>query len=176
MKNFFNSNKYIIEGLSNIVQVITVIVLVVITIWYANSTKQMADIMRDEFKISNRPYISINQFHTNLNGKNEAMEIIADIKNIGKIPGKLLKIETSLGGPKSLTENAEKNLLIYPNETVYQSLVIIARDTIYSKQSLKTKIFYTSSATDEKYCVEYNFAYSGNPLDSIGIKDSNICE
>lgn len=110
-----------IQTLMAIVQTFTVIVLVIVTIFYAGSTKNMADIMKKEFEQSNRPFIFVKDAILDP----EAKLIKVNLENIGKVPAKVYIVNLKINISDVESDHSRGNYsFIYPNEEVSVAFLI----------------------------------------------------
>lgn len=100
------------KGLDNQkITAISTFVLVLVTIWYAYSTFEMVNVMKSDFEISNRPYLSIKTMDQRIEG--EKLIYSYTLGNSGKIPA--IISHTKVDG-LSISKDDEK-ILTYTNES-----------------------------------------------------------
>ena len=175
---FFDKYEKTIQCFSNIIQAITVVILVIVTICYAKCTSEMSKIMEREFVVSNRPYITLTGREINpvVKPQGEVLEFSITISNEGKIPARISNLEVEVEGTKKLLEKFEKNYIINPNDEYEQAIVDMGMDTKNYKQQFRVKYEYYSAERNmpkDKYCIEYILDYPGNTTDKILISDSS---
>jgi hypothetical protein len=150
---FFEKHQFTIQGISNIVQALTVVILVVVTIFYAISTSSMAHTMRYELNTSQTPYLSIDKVDFEKVGEDLNLDIY--LKNSSDIPVYVDRIETNyfLGKGSTLYESIVASELA-ANETRRYSARMIG----YANESnpvLEVKTFYNNIRfPNQKLCHE----------------------
>ena len=153
-------------------QLIVVVILIFITIFYAFSTHKMASTMSEEFELSNRPFLAISEIISSLDNQGNLI-ISFRIKNVGKLPGEIFKFESAASMKKSQNES----FLIYPEMINMIPSFYITKDKLNEEGVINEKIYYTAPLTYDKiYCVEYNIKYWGDPNLPLAIINSTICE
>jgi len=146
-----------------------------ITGWYAFSTKSMLNIMKEDFDISNRPYLSVAIMDKRTDGSNLVYSI--SLTNSGKIPAiitdtviKAISVESK--DEKLLTHNINsptilnpgESTILNPGEFIKQDLVRITKEGINQQYKIKLTINYKSpSKSNAKYTTTYLYRYQGNP-------------
>lgn len=176
MEKFFTKRKYTIEGISNIIQATTVIILAIITFWYAYSTKKMVDVMQNEFNITNRPYISVEDSYNSLNNNQLTLGIV--LMNRGKVPAKITSFKSSVPGKIPETTKKEE-MIIFPLETKKRAIVVLYNDGINKSADLFFEISYYSNYdknNNTKYCTKYNYEYNGDPKSTLVLKSASECD
>lgn len=143
------------------IQAIATLALVAATGYYAYSTKEIVDITRNEFNISNRPYISVEDLNENYD-KDDGDKLILSfgISNRGKIPARITNFNTKTG---ILTSNDNAEMILSPGETKYKNNVILKKPGIQNNPlEFQVQIIYYSLADKNqinKYCIEYYFSH-----------------
>jgi len=152
----------------------TLIVLIIVTGFYAFSTERMADIMEEENRISNRPYLAIESIKTKPDADNKQIIFDFYIKNMGKTPGLITEINI-----QTLLESAEvdNQIILHPEEIKSVELFRGSEEYIKLHNNYSIKIKYRPfSNLKQKYCIEYNYYYQDVPEKELNIKDIKICD
>lgn len=173
---FFEEYNYTIQGISNIIQAATIIVLVLVTIWYAESTYKMYNVMRSDYELSNRPIFSIDRVDIIQEENKIIFKIV--VQNRGKVPAKIIKFEKSIPGIQVPIDGILGDPIIYPGEIRFLEIGSATGDKIFKKIDILIKIAYTNifDINGKTYCIDYYMNYEGDPNGNIKIIDSKICE
>lgn len=145
------------------VQVLSTVVLVVITIFYAVSTYRIADVTTKTFEATNRPYIYISKDGL----KREGTGFTLRLENSGRIPGVLEGIS---GNANQIPLESKGGLVIFPDTNQEAHFEF----NLDNAQSVEITIHYRSLNTDGKYYTKYTMISSKE----MGIKALEIvtCE
>lgn len=154
MIDFLNTN-------SGAIQAIMVIVLVSVTIWYAQSTKDMATLMHKEYKLHTRPFLLTRRDVDRMfqEGNSRVIQLRFHFVNTGNVPieyftEKLLLEKKSIKPPKVITT-------LFPNQdgslysNIYESKTSIGNGDGL-KGSIKV-IFWASETPEEKFYFQRDF-------------------
>jgi hypothetical protein len=99
----------------NKIQAVMIIVLVIITLWYAISTSSMVSIMKEDFDLNNRPWVYFKpmEFNTDM----EEIPVNLVLTNTGKVPaeGFVKNITYFLCG-EDYSFNEPIAFVLFPNE------------------------------------------------------------
>lgn len=161
------------------IQAIAMVILVAATIYYAFSARNMASVMEKEFDIANRPYLSVDGILKDI--KENEIRFTLVINNRGKIPA--LWNYSEFKSDDFINRPEESNMLINPTEirlkTITFTLNKKVKEVIQDYSESQFKIEYYSSFDIErknKYCIQYNFKYNGDPDEKVIIVGSEICD
>lgn len=104
---------------SSAIQAIMVIVLVLITIWYARSTKEMAKLMNKEYALNSMPMLSIGRdvdrdLKENV-ATNKMVQLIFHYFNLGRVPVRYYTRKVKLNKKSINPKKTESNL--FPQQT-----------------------------------------------------------
>lgn len=157
------------------VQVFITIILLLITFWYAYSTSDMVNIMKNEFSVSYRPYISIDGTKKEI--VDNALVLTFSSSNKGKVPARIASFNTEADGfPKAVDD---KEMVLHPGETKYKSNLTFKKEGIQNKPfNFQVRIYYYSLGDIEeknRYCIEYNFFHNPNK-EQIDIQEVFSCD
>src|SRR5271169_2120067 len=110
--DFLNSN-------SGAIQVILVLVLVSVTIWYAISTKTMAKIMAQQYTSSTQPYLyPAREIDRNFNPRdNTTIQLKFLFTNVGNVAAQYFVEELILAGTS--INPARVNTILFPQQKGY---------------------------------------------------------
>lgn len=161
--NFLNNN-------SGAIQAILVLVLVSVTIWYAKSTKSMANISQAQYITSTRPYlypaIEIERlFSIGYNPLNNySIQLKFLFTNVGSVPvnhyvDDIILNEASINTPR-------KDAILFPGQKSYFGSDILQSSTNIGqgdglKGSLKV-IFWSGDSDGIKYFFQRDFTLSAS--------------
>lgn len=156
--NFLNSN-------SGAIQAILVIVLVSVTIWYAISTKKMADLTNQQYVLSTKPFLYParevgRNFKPNYNPiNNTSVQLNYLFTNLGRVPVKFFVDEFTLDGESI---NPQKiDTIFFPNQKGYiTSKLYQSTNNIGEGDGLKgfiKVVFWANDTPAEKYFFQRNF-------------------
>lgn len=165
-----------IQVISTIVQAVMIIILVGVTLWYAVSTKTMTNIMSEEFKLSNRPYVSMASYRWKEKDEGEYL-LQAILKNHGKIPAIIFYSESK--SDILMSAPANMNFLLYPGVDTYHEILTISElPDNPTEEYVKYKIKYRTAGekTNDNYCIEYSLMFKTDDLDNLRIDESVLCE
>jgi len=149
--------------------------LVLITGWYAVSTYTMVNIMKKDFEISNRPYITVRTSDKRLDNNNLIYSVA--LVNSGKTPGIIIntKIEGLNDNSSKLLSNTDSSTILNPGEFIGHDLATIMADSLNSEYKIKLTILYKSPSQQEvKYKTIYLYRYSGNSESKLTIIESDL--
>jgi hypothetical protein len=171
-KGFFEKNKSIIQGISSIIQAVTVIILVIVTIFYAVSTKNMANVMIDEFELSKKPYLKINDINLEENSNNSILNIL--LANVGNVPILIDRLETNIFGSDLPSRESLVITELGPGQIGnYKSTLLFYK--MGKGQLIRIKAFYTNALYNEQeYCHESIAAYKYGKLILISSKSCDL--
>jgi hypothetical protein len=158
MLDFLNTN-------SAAIQAVTVVIMLLITWWYAYTTMKMAKIMRDQFNQSARPYLSVAVgIDRRFNDENpKQIQLVFNLKNAGSVP--LVYSNTALE-LKGVSMNPQVGtFVLFPDQTtsIYSNTVVFTELNDFG-QGEKGKIKITSWSSSnprKKYLLERNFRLEG---------------
>lgn len=167
-ENWFK--KYSVE-----IQAFAMIILIGVTLYYAISTAGMADIMREEFKISNRPYVSIDEIEANYD--NNKVIIAFHINNRGKIPARIINFNIKSEGLEESLDDAE--MILHPGEVKIKGDLVFEKEGIQNiSYKFQVQIEYYSFSDKEeksKYCIEYHLFHNSEKKE-INYQNVFSCE
>jgi hypothetical protein len=159
--HFLNNN-------SGVIQAILVLILVSVTIWYAISTKKMADIMHHQFLSSMRPYlypaIEIERdFIPNYNPNNNySIQLKFLFTNVGSVPVNYYVDELILNGSSINPPKTNSNL--FPGQkSSFGTTILQSNTNIGQGDGLKGNIkliFWSGKIDDLKYFFKRDFTLS----------------
>ncbi len=172
MTKLVEEQKRIIERQSKYIKftLISTLLLVVLTGWYAFSTDRMVNIMSKEFEISNRPYLNVLEFdivHQYANPPDSELllhtKIKPIVKNSGKTPARILNAGHSLKEMELSFQN-NRTIIIFPNEERTLGYIQLGLESMYKSGTLEVFVEYTSTF-DEGHVYEtyQRYNYDGNP-------------
>jgi hypothetical protein len=159
-----------IKYTTSVLTTISSFLLLFVTIFYAWLTFQTLSITKQDFEMSNRPYVSV----ATMDSENKDGNILysVQIKNSGKIPAILT--ETSVKeSPETLLSDNKSQTIINPGELVKENLITIAPDGINEKYFIEYTINYkTPSQPGVSHTTWYKYQYDGVPNSKLYIVDS----
>ncbi|TRZ64294.1 MAG: hypothetical protein D4Q79_01845 [Spirochaetia bacterium] len=139
------------------IQALTTLALLGVTFYYACLTADIVNITREEFNISNRPYISIDGIEKKYDG--DKLIIDFPVNNRGKIPARITNLDMKAEGFLGVIDNAE--MILNPGEIKLKSNLIFEKERIQSNSfKFQVEINYYSLADQEeknRYCIKYYF-------------------
>ena len=123
MINYLNSN-------AGAIQAFMAVILVLVTIWYAFKTNQMATIMSKQLEMTSQPYLTIDKDiiltmeQDPINPQNLAplthwVRFVFTIKNVSNVP---LKYKAKTGFEK-LKSSSDCEVILYPGQTMNNTTI-----------------------------------------------------
>ncbi len=159
------------------VTAISTIVLALITGFYAFWTYKMAKMQKEEYEISNRPYLSIETMDKKT-GLTD-IEFWGSIKNSGKTPAVIIYSELDTYDKKEIKvedvfERPSK-VLINPGESINTRIVTLDIVNSMNQYKFNFKIEYKSIINkDKKYSTEYIYKYNGEKDRNLSIASTEL--
>jgi len=155
---------------------ITTFFLVVTTILYTLFTNKMANVMKKDFEISNRPYITVRTLDKRAKDNNLIYSV--SLINSGKTPGIITKtkVEGINNDSSSKTLSDINNLTILnPGEFIKQDIATIMTNGLNTEYKIKLTITYKSpSQPKAQYKTTYLYRYKGDPESPLTIINSEM--
>lgn len=154
---------------------VTTFCLVFITGWYAISTYTMVNVMKKDFEISNRPYITVRTSDKKLDNNNLIYSI--SLVNSGKTPGIIIntKVESFNENLSNILSSTDSSTILNPGEFIKKNLATIIAENINTEYKIKLTILYKSpSQPKAQYKTTYLYRYSGNPESQLTISNSEM--
>ena len=158
MITFLNEN-------SGAIQAILVLTLVLVTVWYAVSTKKMANIMFSQFLTSTRPYLSPSRvidryFEPGVDPSfSTCLQLRLGFTNVGNVSVNYYVNELILNGTSINPEKIET--ILFPSQEGYlKSALLKSQKTIGNGDGFKGNvevIFWASGFPEVKYYFRRSF-------------------
>lgn len=175
VRSFFDRNKSIVEGISNLVM----ISIVIITIINVTSTYKMAKVAEKEC----RPYISIEDFHKVFENNKVSFEVV--IENKGNTPARIDNIKLEILDERFFTiERANdflEEFLLNPNQRTTYNFLGISNLEEFPEINLysRIKIEYNNLSdrkNKKRYCIEYLFNFNKKIDEKAHVNNVRSCE
>ncbi len=155
----------------------TTMILALITLWYAVATSSMVRIMKADFEISNRPYVSVRTMDQKMKGG--SMLFSYSLANSGKTPAiltdtKVIGLGVSLDTEKVLN-HTQKATILNPGEFIGADLATITADGMEREYKIRLTIKYKSpSQPNARYSTSYVYRYTGDKSLPLTIIDCDM--
>lgn len=170
-KNFFEKYKSPIEGISSIIQAVTVIILVIVTICYALSTNEMVKIMSDEFEASKIPYLTISK--VDLQQVSNGVELNIFLSNQGENPLYIDMLNINFFENNTAVHDSVVDSELGSGETKYYTSTRFFTE-LEERQLISIKAYYSHAYFREKeFCHETMVYFYSNQLIPISSKTCN---
>ena len=145
---------------SGAIQAVTVLILVAVTLWYAISTKRMANLMDHEFRLHSRPYLSLGDIDRVYYEDNPlALQLKFHLINVGNVP--VFHFAEDIMLEDSSVTPPQTPLVLFPKqETKLLSALYESTSDIHNTAGIRGSIkvvFWASEIPEEKYFIQRNF-------------------
>ncbi|MFH1325532.1 MAG: hypothetical protein ABIH49_02050 [archaeon] len=139
------------------IQVLMIILLILITLFYAISTYNMASIMKEEYKDLNTPFVSV-IVKPSFSNSVYSQEIL--VINSGNVPVRIKQTEVNFVADKRFdnTINSSFDVLLGPGNSASNFIVVEKMDEEYLSFN-RIRVYYSSINNGEIFCQETLMSY-----------------
>lgn len=161
--------------LASLINAMLMFFLILITLWYAKSTKEMCDVMAKEFSLTTVPYLSLERDivklvktdkgnSNKLAEKTDWLSIRFTIRNVGRVPLKWKVDVASFNGVVPKVDYPE--LILYPDLTLFFTterftIPEVKPDELVGEGEIKI-IYWSLDLPERKYFLKRKYKSVGS--------------